>query len=173
MNCQIVQIKSDILELKIISSRIDNSFKLASLVEIDRTSYLEYQNLSLDKNQSKLFGEIIQISFEILKLKLFRPSLFTIGKIVKLNALKVENLFLPQVLNRTIVFGETFELDSEQIFEFIPTALVEEQVVEGQKIGYILKHRRPGAELQRPRIHSMEACEYRGRRTLPRSSERC
>ena len=137
MNCQIVQIKSDILELKVISSRVDNSFKLASLVEIDKTSYLEYQNLSLDKNQSKLFGEIVEISFEILKLRLFKPSLFTIGKIVKLNVLKVESLFLPQVLNRTIVFGETFELDSEQIFEFIPTVLAEEQVVEGQKIGYI------------------------------------
>jgi hypothetical protein len=135
MNCQIIQLKSNRLSLQVLSSNIANDFKLGQLVEIDKTQYLESKKMEL--TTAKSFAKIVELGPKTVSIELFKPDLFVIGKIIKLVIVKQQNLFLPQILNQVLVFGDQFEYNFEQTFEFIPTALVGEQVVHGQKIGYI------------------------------------
>lgn len=137
MNCQITKIKSDILSFDIVSSKIDQNYKLGSIILIDRINFIESENEKVAKNQIKSFGKIAELSSKSLKLKLFKPKLFRLGKIIKLNLVKEEYFFLPHILNKVIVFGDVFNFDNEKSFEFIPTVLLSENVLQGQKIGYI------------------------------------
>jgi hypothetical protein len=137
MNCQIVNINSNILTLEIISTRVNSNFSIGQHIEIDKTQYLESTDQVSGKNSPKSFGKIVELSPKNIKLQLLRPELFILGKIVRLNTINQEILFLPQILNGVLVFGEKAELDSEQVFEFIPTVLVNQLVTQGQKIGYI------------------------------------
>ncbi len=137
MNCQIIKIESDILHFDAVSTKIDKDYQLGSVVLINRIDITGSENQKIDKNQAKSFGKIVELSLKSIKIKLFKPKLYRLGKIVKLYLIKSESLFLPQILNKTIVFGEVFQVDSEQSFEFIPTVLLGEDIIQGQKIGYI------------------------------------
>lgn len=137
MNCQIIEIESNFLKLEAVSCSINNSYRLCSIVEISKNNYLDVKKNKTNLIKSQSFGEIIELDSKTLKVKLLQPELFIIGKIIHLNLIENEKFFLPHILNNVITFGEKTKFDLEQTFEFIPTALVNEVVVKGQKIGYI------------------------------------
>jgi hypothetical protein len=133
MNCQITQIEKDFLKFQIVSSKIDNSYCLLSVVQIDHIDYL----LKNQKVEQKSFAEIIEQGQDYIKVRLLRPQKFLLGKIVKVNLVKSDSAFIPNILNSKITFGEKTGHNLEHTFEFIPTVQVAQQVVQGQKIGYI------------------------------------
>lgn len=137
MNCQIISIESNLLVLEFVTTRNNSNFCLDQIVEIDKAQYIKSKSKTRNQKPAKSFGKIIELSAVIIKLQIFKPELYVLGKIIKLISINRELPFLPFVLNKVLVFGENFELDADQLFEFIPTVLINQQVVQGQKIGYI------------------------------------
>lgn len=135
MNCQIIQIDKDFLKLKIISSKIENDYFLSAVVQIDRVDYLFPDHNK--KFEYISFGVIQEQEQNYLKVKVLKPQKFLLGKIVQINLIKNEDIFIPNLLNSKFIFGEKINIDSEKSFEFIPTVQIGEQVSQGQKIGYI------------------------------------
>jgi hypothetical protein len=138
MNCQITKLYDKYIDLEIVSSKVDSHFSLLSIVRIGSNDYLE--NTENTTNiQSDLFGKIIEVGIRTLKLELLRPQLFFVGKIVKIDPIQSKISFLPDTLNNKIAIGETkhSKPKTEVEYEFIPTVQVGENVIQGQKIGYL------------------------------------
>jgi hypothetical protein len=135
MNCQIIQIEKDFLKLQIISSKLDTVYSLLSVIQINRVDYLLSKDEQIDEKKS--FGEVTEQSKDTITVRLFVPQKFLLSKIVQVTPIKSDSIFLPNILNSKIIYGEKTPINLEQVFEFIPTVQIGELVVQGQKIGYI------------------------------------
>jgi hypothetical protein len=138
MNCQITKIHNKYLELQMISSKPDGKYSISSVVRISQNEYLLDEEV-LEKKPSKSFAFVNQIGQKTLKLELFEPELYVVGKIIKIEPVENKFYYTPEIINDTIIAGQSLESKSTntKLYEFIPTVQINESVVVGQKIGYL------------------------------------
>jgi hypothetical protein len=135
MNCQIIQIEKDFLKLQVVSSKMDIDYSLQAVVQIQAVDYLLQDQDQ--KAESISFGKIIEQQQNSITVQLLAPQKFLLGKIVQINLVKTDTIFVPTILNSKIIVGEKRDSNQEQSFEFIPTVQIGELVTQGQKIGYL------------------------------------